>query len=318
MENTGIETVPRQAGTSQGLVIALAVLLVLLLGAAGYLGYEFVSNAKTIKEQKEKIVVITKERDDALAELESLRKKYEELNTQNADLMAQRDEALKKIAELEAKLRRAYASGESGGSGRSSMPRGKVRQEIERLKKEYNELLAQVDRLRAENASLKDGKYRAEQELNKTKQQYEQLAATCKTLQEKVDLASILKVAEMKAFASEVKKKGKEKVTDKSSKANKLECCFKILENPVPDPSDKEVYLVCKNPSGKILADGGGTFEYMGSQMGYSAKKIIYYSNKNVDLCMEFSPKSKLDKGTYKFELYIDGFLVGSSNLNLK
>ncbi|MCS6981119.1 MAG: hypothetical protein NZM65_02865, partial [Flavobacteriales bacterium] len=225
MENAGIETGSRQSGSNQGLVIALAVLLVLLLGAAGYLGYEFVSNAKTIKEQKEKIVVITKERDDALAELESLRKKYEELNTQNADLMAQRDEALKRIAELETKLRRAYAAGESGGSG-GSTPKGKVRQEIERLKKEYNELLAQVDKLRAENASLKDGKYRAEQELNKTKQQYEQLAATCKTLQEKVDLASILKVAEMKAFASEVKKNGKEKVTDKSSKANKMECCF--------------------------------------------------------------------------------------------
>lgn len=313
--NTSYET--PQEKNSKGLLIALAVLLVLVLAAAGYLGFEFVNNSKVIKEQKEKIVVISKERDEALKELEDLKKQFEELKVQNNDLMAQRDEALKRIAELEAQLKRAYAASGSGSAG-GGTPRGKVKQEIEKLRKEYNEMLAQVDKLRAENASLKDGKFRAEQELNKTKQQYEQLAATCKTLQEKVDLASILKVAEIKAFASEVKKNGKEKVTDKSSKANKVECCFKILENLVVEPSDKEVYLVVKNPGGKILAEGGGTFEYMGSQMGYSAKKMIYYSNKNVDLCMEFSPKSKLEKGTYKCEIYIDGFMLGTTSFNLK
>lgn len=306
-----------QDKNNKGILIALAVLLILVLGAAGYLGYEFVTNTKVIKEQKEKIVVISKERDDALRELDDLKKQFQDLKTQNDELMSQRDEALKRIAELEAQLRRAYAGG-GGGSGGGSMPRGKVKQEIEKLRKEYNEMLAQVDKLRAENASLKDGKYRAEQELSKTKQQYEQLAATCKTLQEKVDLASILKVAEIKAFASEVKKNGKEKVTDKSSKANKVECCFKILENLVAEPGDKEVYLVVKNPGGKVLAEGGGTFEYMGSQMGYSAKKMIYYSNKNVDLCMEFSPKSKMEKGTYKCEIYIDGFMLGTTSFNMK
>lgn len=313
--NTSFDT--PQEKSNKGLLIALAVLLILVLGAAGFLGYEFVNNSKVIKEQKEKIVVISKERDEALRELEELKKQFEEIQTQNSDLIAQRDEALKRIAELEAQLKRAYAAAGSGG-GEVSTPRGKLKQEIEKLRKEYNEMLAQVDKLRAENASLKDGKYRAEQELTKTKQQYEQLAATCKTLQEKIDLASILKVAEIKAFASEVKKNGKEKVTDKSSKANKVECCFKILENLVVEPGDKEVYLVVKNPSGKIMADGGGTFEYMGTQMGYSARKMIYYSNKNVDLCMEFSPKSKLDKGTYKCEIYIDGFMLGNTSFNLK
>lgn len=306
----------QQDKSNKGLMIALVALLVLLLGASGYLGYEFVGNSKTIKEQKEKIVVVTKERDAALEELEELKKQFEDLKVQNTDLMAQRDDALKRIADLEAKLRSAYASGGGGGGG--GTPRGKVKQELEKLRKEYNEMLAQVDKLRAENASLKDSKYRTEQELSKTKQQYEQLAATCKTLQEKVDLASILKVAEIKSFASEVKKNGKEKLSDKASKANKVECCFKILENLVAEPGDKEVFLVVKNPSGKVLAEGGGTFEYLGSQMGYSAKKMIYYSNKNVDLCMEFSPKSKLDKGTYKCEIYIDGFMLGTSTFNLK
>jgi len=302
--------------SGKSLTIALIVLLVLLLGASAFLGYDFVKSSQVIKEQKEKIVLVTKERDEALNELAELKKNFEEIRVQNEELASQRDEALKKIAELEAQLRRAYSGGESRGAG--SAPRGKVKQEIEKLKKEYNEMLAQVDKLRAENAALKDAKFRADQELNNTKQQYEQLAATCKTLQEKVELASILKVAEIKAFASEVKKNGKEKISDKSSKANKIECCFKILENMVTEPGDKEVYFVTKNPGGKVLAEGGGTFEYMGSQMGYSAKKVIYYSNKNVDLCMEFSPKSKLEKGTYKCEIYIDGFLLGTTSFALK
>jgi len=307
------ETREQKSDNNKVILIILIALLFLLLGAAGFLGYKFVDNSKIIKEQKVVTEKLTQENTELNTEIADLRKKYEGLKSENEQLNALAEERLARIEELEKRLR----SGSGGGGGGGGLG-SKGRKELEALKKEYAELKARYDRLAAENASLKDANSKLNQELTTTKQVNEQLQSTNAVLQEKVDLASIVTAGDVKAYGVSVKK-GNEKVTDKSKKANKLEACFKIMQNNIAEPGDKEVYMVVKDPGGKVLSPGDANkFEYMGSEMNFSSRKSFYYSNKAQDICLEYTHKSALSKGTYKVEVYMDGTLIGKSNFDLK
>jgi peptidoglycan hydrolase CwlO-like protein len=295
---------------NKSLLIVLIVFLLLLLGAAGFLGYKFLDNSKTINAQKEEITKVTQEKETLDKDLTDLKAKYETLKGENEQLNALAEERLKEIEDLRKQLRRG---GGGGGGG------GKIRKEYEKLKKEYNELLEKFNSISAEVAGLKSSNERLNADLTQTKAKVEELSSTNKTLQEKVDLASALKVGNTKAFGTQVKKNGKESATDKAKKANKLECYFKIVENLITEPGDKDVYLVLKDPAGKTLSESNSnSFEYMGTEMGYTQKKTIYYSNKAMDMKMEFRGKSTFMKGTYKAEIYIDGMLADKATFELK
>jgi outer membrane usher protein FimD/PapC len=59
------------------------------------------------------------------------------------------------------------------------------------------------------------------------------------------------------------------------------------------------------------------TFEYQGTKKGYSAMREVDYQNNDVDVSI-FYKGSGFIPGTYKVEIYMNGNLIGSSEVALR
>jgi hypothetical protein len=109
-----------------------------------------------------------------------------------------------------------------------------------------------------------------------------------------------------------------------AKRTNKLETCFTILENKIAKGGSKTIYLRILEPSGKVLgnrAEGSSTFKKTGSseELLFTASQQIDYDNKNQDLCINWEEAERnFAPGKYIMEIYVDGNLSGSSEVNLR
>ena len=58
-----------------------------------------------------------------------------------------------------------------------------------------------------------------------------------------------------------------------------------------------------------------GTFDYDGSQVSYSIRKLAEYSGEELPIEMYWNRNETLDPGKYTFEVYTDGKLIGQTSL---
>jgi len=93
---------------------------------------------------------------------------------------------------------------------------------------------------------------------------------------------------------------------------------FRLIENEIATPGDKDTYIVLKDPSGKVI-NAKGTFTLKdGTEAKYTDHTIVNYENSDLDVVMLVERKGdKYEKGSYPIEVYIDGKLVGEAYLIL-
>lgn len=309
MANTSKETEPSSG--SGILLIVLAVLIILMALATAFFGWLYIGNSQKIIEKERQVMAVEAERDSIDRQLVNLQSQFDLLReTQNDRL----DSLIAvKNVEIEAlKMKNRVSGGGSAGSA-------KLRAEISKLKEELADLLAQIERLKAENADLRAANLKLENELEDSKIETYRVTEENTALSAKVDLAKTLKISAITSNAVRVAKNGKEKETDKSKKANKIESCFTVFENDVVEKGYKKAYLEIEDPSGKLLGQSdNNSFDGEGGTVYYTSEKEFNFTGKKVDLCMGYTDFSDLTKGTYSINVYIEKKLVAQSSFNLK
>jgi len=50
----------------------------------------------------------------------------------------------------------------------------------------------------------------------------------------------------------------------------------------------------------------------------FSANREVDYQNKDIDMCIFFDSNGELAKGAYKITLYMDGYMIGYTELDFK
>lgn len=173
-----------------------------------------------------------------------------------------------------------------------------------------------IGRLSTEKASLT-----AEKE--NLSRQREELATQKEILTNKVNRASVMIASNITATGVKTRKSGKEITTDNNKRVQKLKICFDILPNAVAQPGNKEIMLRMINPKGEILAIqtlGSGVFTnaQTGEDMQYTKKEIFSFSNQKDNHCMYWEQNNPFDEGVYIAEVYHDGYLIGTNNIELK
>lgn len=303
---------PKKSGNSTVLIVILAVLVILMAGACGFLGWMFLENSKAIESAKAETVSMQTERDTLESRLDRLQGQYDLLREMQSGQMDSVIEA--KNLEIEA-LRMQIRSGGMGGGGNA-----KLRAQVRALEEQLAQVKIEVEKLRAENATLKNDNLKLNADLTISRDENSQLTSTNKDLSGRVDIAKQLKISTIKSNAVAVAKSGKEKETDKSKKANKIESCFTVFENDVADKGDKDIYLVVVDPAGKVLGtDASKTIDVKGSPVNYTESKGIYFDGRKVDVCMDYTDKVKsLPKGNYSISVYIESTLAAKSNFDLR
>lgn len=182
--------------------------------------------------------------------------------------------------------------------------------ELRRTKEEY---LLRIIALEEENKRLKF-------EVNELSVQLDQKSDEARTLSQKVDIASRLQVSSMSVAAFTVKgKEGNEKPTDKARRTDRLNIRFTVEENKVAPPGERTAYVRIFNPEGFVMADAGQIKKFptaKGEELPYSRSIKVDFNGERISRTVAWD-QDVFPPGTYKVEIYLDGYLVSSEQITL-
>ncbi|HEY8366331.1 MAG TPA: hypothetical protein VIL57_04200 [Bacteroidia bacterium] len=290
--------------SNKGLII---VLILLLLGSIAANVYQFF-NTKEVIVEREKIADQVDTLVARKAELETeVNKITEELNQfqgKNAELDSLLAEANEKI---EAQKRQIAGLIDSKQDHQILQARY---DELRKLKDEY---LRQIDQLLAENKELRYQNTELSVKVDKLNEKNNELAS-------KVEIASALKIQNIKLTPYKVKANGKQVEVEKASKADRINVRFNVIPNKLSAEGEKIAYLRIMNPQGYVVADINQSNRHFltrdGKELPYS-RLVKFEYNGDATMAEVNWEQEIFTKGVYKFEIYIDGDYAGGNEITL-
>ena len=119
-----------------------------------------------------------------------------------------------------------------------------------------------------------------------------------------------------------VAKSGKERTgVLKNRQLAKLKVAFKITKNEVAPLEAKEIMIRVIDENDQVIFDvnrGSGSFIIDGKETFYTASQDILFDNSGQQLTFIYEKGSVYDPGTYKMEVFTDGYLMGAVSFAVK
>jgi hypothetical protein len=284
--------------------IVLGILLALLVGLGAY---TLRSNSKHVEAEN----FLKEEKEQILGNLTTMEEKYDNAIAQNTTI----SEELK----IERDKITAYKDSVINLKGTNWRLIRRYRGQIASLEATNERLLFVTDSLKLVNNLLvieKDsitGKLIEQTSFNDT------LIAQNLDLAKKVEIGGVMRVSAVNSTAMRLRSNGKYTETNKAQKTEAIRVNFKIEENEIATPGDKIVHVVINTPTGKIVNQKGTFNTKSGQEVGFTIEDTITYENAAKDVTLFIDKLTvKLDKGIYTTKVYVDGLLVGASNIELK
>lgn len=314
---------------NQNTTAIIVTIGILLLAAIGYLAYNSITKARALEQTVSDLEESEKLREEletqynaALADLEAQKTSNEELNTLIDQQKAELEQQKRRISEL------------IGSKDKLE----KARVEMNNLKAQVSQYLAQIEKLKQENEMLSSENEQLSEERTqlstdlqaKTAENQElqnakaQLVTEKDALTSKVNIASVVKMREVKAVGQRIKGSGKERDEDKAKRVDQVKVCFTALGNDVVKAGTETFIIRIINPLGETLAVedmGSGFFmdKKKGEDVRFTMMSQVDYANKEVQECMRWSPvNASFVAGEYTVEVYNQGLLSGVGTFKLK
>lgn len=303
-----------QEENKKGNNLIFILIILALLGVIGYLLFNNNQKTSKIEEQEQTIILKDDSLQTKLNELEALQLQFHSLQAQSAQLGMSNDSLEAKIAELD----NAIASLKKG----NAVNMKKLNAQIESYKTQLAEKEAEIVKLREENQNLNSSIDTLKQGQVVMNDSINNLRAVRSDLQQKYELASVLRAENLKATV--INAKGKELSDDeyKAKNIDKIKVAFTLADNKVAPKTKKVIYLQVVEPSGAPLFDsslGGGFFKTMeGKEIPFTEKQSIDFTNTNQPVSFTYTKGSEYKVGTYTIKVWQDGNLIGVTSLVVK
>lgn len=201
----------------------------------------------------------------------------------------------------------------------------KVKKKLRSLQKISQGYVRQMDSLYRVNKALAEENIIIRRDLNTERREKEAIIKDKAVLTEKVEMASVLYTYNMSANGIRSKSGGgKEKITDKAKKVDKIKVCFTLGKNEIIPPGEIEIYIRIAKPDEEVLTKDKTheyTFEYQGESIQYSILKTINYENIPIDLCLYWYNRYKslpMMVGIYHVDIFNDGKNIGHTTFQLR
>jgi len=289
-----------KSSNSKILIIALTVLLF------GLIGYTFYNN----NDHKEAVKFLQSEKDQIIGNLTAMEEKYDIAIAQNTSLSDSLTMEKEKIAVLKDSV-------ENLTKINSSVLR-RYRGQLATLEKTNSRLLDEVDSLKMANNILTEEKDSINSQLTIQTNYNDTLVAQNMELARKVEIGGAINVENVQVTAMKMRSNGKYTETNKAQKTDAIKVAFRLIENEIAEPGDKEAYIVLKNPAGQVINAKGTFMMSEGMEAKYTDQTIVNYENADLDVVMLVERKGdKYESGVYPIEVFVEGKLVGSANLEL-
>ncbi|MCS6981305.1 MAG: hypothetical protein NZM65_03820 [Flavobacteriales bacterium] len=183
--------------------------------------------------------------------------------------------------------------------------------DLRRLKDRY---LAQIDSLMAENKKLKRENLQLSVQVDRLREEKEVLGG-------KVEMASALKLRNIRLRALQVRASGRIKDVNKAARTDRLNIRFEVQENELAKKGPHTAYVRILSPQGFVMTDiNQSTRKFKirdGRELPFSRVVEFDYMGNAVSLEVDYDQEI-FSPGTYKVEVYIDSDFAGSEQITLE
>lgn len=298
--------------------IILAVLTIALLGTWGYIIYDKNKSKQEYEQLQAQYTNVDSARSVLVVEFEDARRRMDSLVGTNTQLTGELAEKQGEISRLRDEIAATIRSKNANVS--------KLNKLIAQYKGQVNDLFAEIEKLKEENANLTSANTQLKTErdtLTSQKQLLEQDLNTTKTEKRNLeDIGSTFHVSNINIAAINIKSGGKEKNTETAKRADLLRISFDIDENRIASSGTKEVYVVIIDPKGNVVSIPGtsGTFNSReeGEKVYTSKVQVNYEQGKRTPVSFDWKQESRYETGDYRIQVYHNGFKIGEGVKTLK
>ncbi len=323
------------AGSNQNVK---ALVIIALLGLFGLNVYQFVNNSNLQKDNltKENELI---ELEDAKAKLD---KEYQQAVSDLNDMKTNNEELNKVIDSQKEELR--IQKEKIGGLLKDSRNLAMARKEIESMKTKTQEYIAEINRLKSENAELitkntnltsekenltreVETKFAENQQLSEAKnqinQEKENLAKEKQLLSRQVNKATAIPVSKVDAESYRERDGKKPKSVSRANETEFIEVCFKTTVNKNTEAGPEVFNIRIINPTGEtqVLESAGSgvmTNDQSGETIKYTMSVKTQYINDVKTVCAQYKNPGSFSSGIYQIEVFNKGYLVGKGSIKLK
>jgi len=289
------------------------VIIAILLGVNIYL---FVSKNR-----------VTGQRDTAMSQLDTVSADRDNIKTEYDAALARLDLLVGKNAQLDSIV--ANQNSEIGrlrsqiqnilsNSRSTAADYARARTLIAQLNKRVKGYEERIAELEADNTRLNKYNEVLVEERDST-------VTTNIALSQKVRLGSVLHASNIRMAPIDLRRGGKkEKETTKASRVDVFRVTFDIDENKIAEDGVKELFIRIIGPNGNLLSNAaygsGVTDTYDGQTLNYTmAKQISLKQGEPVsDIIIDWHQDSDYDRGTYRIEIFNEGYKIGGGSINLR
>lgn len=266
------------------------------------------------KSSGEKLYTLTLQKEKLQIEIDRIEAELDNIDRQNiqdlpANLVIQQDQARQIIADLRKAL-------EDNNVSDSQIQQANT--QVENLKVNVSKLLNEVNDLKIQNEMLKKENVELQGTVREASNQVQKLTNDNTALNEKVMIASSLKVSNIVINGVEQKKNGSLEIETRAKRADKLQIKFTIVDNPLAKKGKKEVFARVIDPQGNLIAASDDVFYVHGDKLQYTFKEDINFTNNGEEYQMLWTDNNKLKKGAYTVLLYADNAIMGRASVVLK
>jgi hypothetical protein len=314
--NTPLATVEPQVKRKSYKNLIIIGLSLALVSTGAYLIYDSSNKIAKIDQQQVQIATVTTEKsnlqasfDASLARLDSMETVTTGLNTELAERNA---EIAKAKLEIRSILNKKNATA-------SELSRAKSM--IASLNSKITGMEQEIAKLTEENKVLGEEKIALTADKEKLTQDLTTTTGIKKELEKKVDIASTLNASNIVITPINVKHNGKEKVSTTAKRVDKMVVSFDVA-NRIIQSGSTDLYVLVIGPDGQAITSGPVTGSFTtkeGGDKAYTAKvPVDLETAKTKNVAFSFDPGTSFQKGSYKIQIYQNGFLIGEGTKELK
>lgn len=309
----------RPRSSSKLMLGIIAVLLVIIAGAAVWLAISLEASKKELETERlarqqaeldRDQTMINRDFEDLNAEFETLEMQTRELKNDSLrqDITEKYEAAKTRMAELQKEVNALRSENRDNAETIR-----KLRSEIESLRTILRTYVDQINQLNEENKQLKNENNAIKEENNRLNDRVAETNRENEHLSERMTLAEKLNVTGVSLTPLNKKGKNEKKV----EKAKQLMVTFTIPQNNSTPVGEKVIYLRIVSPSGQVLGNAG-TFSFEGASVAYTARKTIEYSGDEIaGIHIYWDVNTALSPGAYTIELFTGNYRLASRSFTL-
>ena len=220
------------------LIVSSLLVVLTVLGVYSFSNYKYIKSYEEFLKQEK--FLIEKELSEILISYDELSQDYDLMSSQLQEAKLETKNALDSLRLLKSDLSIIT----------------KFKDQLLAIKTKSKILVSTIDSLNSANIKLQEEKRYALNTIEKKTLAINELEEVNESLNKTIDIAALLKANSIEAKSYKLKS-GEKRFTERARRANAIDVCINLSENPLTEKGKKDIYIQIVSPQGNVVADKG-------------------------------------------------------------